>query len=263
MKDAEPNDARPSGQAPNPGPASLPGDLIYRHRLPVRVWHWTNALILLVMLESGLMIFNAHPRLYWGKFGANPDPAWLDLSGGDGIPFPGWVTLPSYYSLADARLWHLAVAWLLVLSLPAYLVWAVVGGHVRRDLLPRRAELRPGHIWHDIAAHARLRFPHGEAARSYNVLQKLAYGAVLFVLLPGMILTGLAMSPAMDAGFPVLLDMFGGRQSARSIHFICAFGLAVFFVVHIVMVILAGPINEVRSMLSGWYRLPAAREGRP
>ncbi|MDE2436950.1 MAG: cytochrome b/b6 domain-containing protein [Sphingomonadales bacterium] len=242
--------------------ASAPSDLVYRHRLPTRIWHWINALVLLVMLESGLMIFNAHPRLYWGQYGANPDKAWLDLSSvNEGIPFPGWITLPSTYSLADARLWHLAFAWLLATGLLVYLAWALFAGHLRRDLLPRGDELRPSHILHDIAAHARLRFPTGKAARNYNVLQKLAYGVVLFVLLPGIILTGLTMSPAIDSGFPVLLDLFGGRQSARSFHFLCAFGLVAFFAVHIAMVLLAGPVNEIRSMLSGWYRLPSARGG--
>ncbi|MDE2411844.1 MAG: cytochrome b/b6 domain-containing protein [Sphingomonadales bacterium] len=233
------------------------GDLVRRHRWPTRLWHWFNVVIVAVMLMSGLMIFNAHPRLYWGSYGANPDPAWLDLSqvrGGE--PFPGWITIPSTYSLADARLWHLAFAWLLVSGLALYLVWALVDGHLRRDLAPRRGELTPGHLWHDVVEHAHLRFPTGAAARRYNALQKLAYGTVLLVLLPGMILTGLAMSPAIDAGFPVLLDLLGGRQSARSLHFLCAGGLVAFFAVHILMVLLAGPVNEVRAMITGWYRLP-------
>ena len=104
--------------------------------------------------------------------------------------------------------------------------------------------------------HATLRFPKGEAARRYNVLQKLAYLGVLLVLLPVMVLTGLTMSPAMDATWPWLLDLFGGRQSARSIHFIAAWLLVLFVVVHLVMVVLAGPLNEIRSMITGRYRLP-------
>jgi thiosulfate reductase cytochrome b subunit len=217
------------------------------------------------MLMSGLMIFNAHPRLYWGHFGANadgrPDPAWLDLSQvNQGIPFPPAITIPSHYSLADARLWHFAFAWVLVTALTLYLVWGLVRGHLLRDLAPRRAELSPAHLWHDIKEHARLRFPTGAAALHYNILQKLAYGAVLIVLLPGVILTGLTMSPGLDSALPWLIDLFGGRQSARSLHFLCAAGLVAFFLVHIAMVILAGPINEVRSMLTGWYRLPRERE---
>jgi thiosulfate reductase cytochrome b subunit len=131
--------------------------------------------------------------------------------------------------------------------------------HIARDLHITRSEWRPAHIWRDVTAHAKLRFPTGAAALRYNVLQKLAYCGVLFGLLPLMILTGLAMSPGIDAAWPLLVDLFGGRQSARSVHFIAAFGLVAFFVVHIAMVLLAGPVNELRSMITGWYRLPEDR----
>ena len=236
------------------------GDLVRRHHWLTRLWHWTNALALAVLLMSGLMIFNAHPRLYWGHFGANPDKAWLEIGPMSGIAFPGWITIPSHYSLADARLWHFAFAWLLVSALVLYLLWSLIGGHLRSNLAPRLAELAPAHLWHDIVEHARLRFPTGAAALRYNVLQKLAYGTVLLLLLPGIVLTGLGMSPAMDAAWPWLLDLFGGRQSARSLHFLCAAGLVGFFFIHIAMVVLAGPINELRSMLTGWYRLPREPE---
>ena len=233
------------------------GDLVRRHHLITRLWHWTNVVTVTIMLMSGLMIFNAHPRLYWGKFGANPDHPWLNLSMvNGGRPFPPAVTIPSNYSLADARLWHFAFGWLLMAAIVIYLLWSLVSGHIKRDLAPKAAELKPSHLWHDIVEHAKLRFPTGIAALQYNILQKLAYGSVLFVLLPGIILTGLTMSPGMNAAWPWLLDIFGGRQSARSLHFLCMAGLVAFFVVHIAMVVLAGPINEVRSMLSGNYRLP-------
>ena len=240
-------------------PPSVPqgGDLVKRHHLVTRLWHWTNVVTVTVMLMSGLMIFNAHPRLYWGKFVANPDHPWLNLSKViHGLPFPPWISIPSNYSLADARLWHLAFGWLLMAAIVGYLVWSLVSGHIKRYLAPKAAELKPSHLWHDIVEHAKLRFPTGIAALRYNILQKLAYGSVLFVLLPGIILTGLTMSPGMNAALPWLLDVFGGRQSARSLHFLCAGGLVAFFLVHIAMVVLAGPINEVRSMLTGNYRLP-------
>lgn len=236
------------------------GDLVRRHALVTRVWHWINAVTIAVMLMSGLMILNAHPRLYWGQYGANPDPAWITFGRAGGDAFPGWITIPSHYSLADARLWHLSFAWVLVAGLALYLAWGVVRGHVWRDLRPTRAELTAAHLWHDIKQHARLRFPTGAAALRYNVLQKLAYGTVLFVLLPGVILTGMTMSPGLDAAMPWLNVLFAGRQSARSIHFLCAMGLVVFFLVHIAMVVLAGPFNEVRSMITGRYRLPRARQ---
>lgn len=236
------------------------GELVKRHSIVTRIWHWINVLTVLVMLMSGLMIFNAHPRLYWGEFGANPDKAWLEIPETNGVAFPGWATIPSTYSLADARLWHLAFAWVLAVGLLLYLVWGLVRGHIIRDLHIRSAEWKPSHIWHDFKQHAALRFPTGAAALSYNVLQKLAYCGVLFVLLPLIILTGLTMSPSLNAGPTWLLDIFGGRQSARSLHFIAAFGLVGFFLVHIAMVILAGPINELRSMITGWYRLPRDKE---
>jgi len=264
------------------------GALVKRHRLSTRLWHWINAAALLVMLMSGLMIFNAHPRLYWGHFGANPDPAWLEIGtrGSSGylrigqaeLPttgvlgawkapdgslqrraFPHWATIPSSYNLADARLWHLAFAWLLAVGLLIYMLVSLLNRHFQRDLRIRSAELRPAHLWQDIRDHARLRFPTGAAALRYNILQKLSYAGVIFGLLPLVIFTGLTMSPGMDAAWPWLTDLFGGRQSARSLHFIATVLLVLFFVVHVVMVLLAGPVNEVRSIVTGWFRVPEER----
>ncbi|MCY7271360.1 MAG: cytochrome b/b6 domain-containing protein [Sphingomonas bacterium] len=264
------------------------GDLVKRHRLSTRLWHWLNVVTLAVMLMSGLMIFNAHPRLYWGHYGANADPAWFEIGSTENTgfiqagplrvettgvlghwtdqdakiqrrAFPYWITIPSRYSLADARLWHLAFAWVLGVSLLVYMVISLVNRHFKRDLTISRAEIRPAHVWADVKDHARLRFPTGAAALRYNILQKLAYASVLFVMLPLIIFTGLAMSPAIDSGWSWLLDIFGGRQSARSLHFIAMVALVGFFFVHIAMVVLAGPINELRSMISGYYRLPGER----
>jgi Ni/Fe-hydrogenase b-type cytochrome subunit len=242
--------------AGTPAPPSPPRRIAYRHRLPTRIWHWVNAITVFVMIMSGLMILNAHPRLYWGEYGANFDHAWLEFGR---RPFPGWATIPSGYDLAGARTWHFAFAWVLVIGLAAFLLTSLWNRHVQRDLAPRRGELAPKHVWQDIKAHARLRFPAGEAALRYNVLQKVSYFAVIFVFLPLMILTGLAMSPSMDAAWPWLLDLFGGRQSARSIHFIVAAMILAFIVVHLVMVVLAGPVNEIWSMISGRFRVPPER----
>lgn len=258
--------------------------LVKRHRLATRLWHWINAITVFVLLMSGLMIFNAHPRLYWGQYGANADHAWLSIGSsgdrgfleiagvmvpttgilgqwrdGEGVvqrrAFPGWATIPSYYSLSGARRWHLAFAWLLSISLIVFLVVSVLNRHLQRDLAPRREELSPSHVWRDIVDHARLRLPTGEKALRFNILQKLAYIGVIFLLLPLMILSGLTMSPTMDAAWPWLLDLFAGRQSARSVHFISAFLILLFIVVHLIEVVLAGPINEIRSMVTGWYRV--------
>src|SRR4051812_3658233 len=234
-------------------PAPPPRGIAYRHRLPTRLWHWINALTVVVMLMSGLMIFNAHPHLYWGKFGANFDHPWLSFHG---RPIPGWATIPSTYNLAAARRWHLAFAWLLSVGLVLFLVTSLINRHARRDLAPAPDELKPSHIWHDIREHARLRFPTGDAALRYNILQKLSYVGVIFIALPLIILTGLTMSPGMDAAWPWLLDLFGGRQSARSIHFLAAMAIVLFILVHLVMVVLAGPINEIGSMITGRFRVP-------
>lgn len=227
--------------------------LAYRHRFSTRLWHWVNALTVFIMLMSGLMIFNAHPHLYWGRYGANFDHSWLSFRG---RPIPGWATIPSTYNLAAARRWHLAFAWPLSVGLVAFLATSLINRHAQHDLRPTAQELRPTHIWQDVIDHARLRFPQGDAALRYNVLQKFSYVAVIFVLLPLMVLTGLAMSPAMDAAWPWLLDLFAGRQSARSIHFICAMTLLAFIIVHLAMVLLAGPVNEIGSMITGRFRIP-------
>ncbi len=222
---------------------------VVRHRLSTRVWHWINAVSVFVMIMSGLMISNAHPRLYWGQFGANYDAAWLELP-----RFPGWMTIPSTYNLSVARHWHLAFAWVLAVGLLLYLVRSLLNGHFKRDVALSPAEVAPGHLWLDIKKHLRLDF-HTEGGR-YNPLQKITYSLVLFVLLPTVILSGLTLSPGMDAAWPWLLDVFGGRSSARSIHFLCMAGISGFIVVHLALVVLAGPINEIRSMITGRFVLP-------
>lgn len=240
--------AAPPGQTP-----TVPS-VVIRHTWPVRAWHWFNAVLLYILLTSGLGIFNAHPRLYWGQYGANFDSAWLELE-----RFGPLLTLPARYDLAMSRHWHLTAAPLFAFGLLAYMLWSLVSGHIGRDLAFRRGELEARHVWQDIRNHARLRFPTGTAALRYNVLQKASYIAIIFIVLPVIILTGLTMSPGMNAAWPWLLDLFGGRQSARSIHFIAAFALVAFFLIHILMVVLAGPINELRSMITGRYRVPEDR----
>ncbi|MHC1548200.1 cytochrome b/b6 domain-containing protein [Phyllobacterium sp. K27] len=263
--------------------------LVYRHSLAVRVTHWLNVLCLSFLLMSGLQIFNAHPHLYWGQYGADalPDPAFVSIEAyadGDSMKgvtsigpfqftttgvlgaskvngeltpraFPAWATIPSYQDLATGRRWHFFFAWFFVINGFVYMIYGLVSRHFRRDLLPTKAELTPKHLAHEIADHARLRFPKGEKARRYNSLQKLAYIGVGFILLPLMVLTGLTMSPGFNAIFPWLLDVFSGRQSARTIHFIAATLVVVFVLVHIAMVLLSGVWNNMRSMITGYYAL--------
>lgn len=243
-----------------------------------------------VLLMSGLQIFNAHPALYWGSasdfahptfaitaearpggpprglitlFGRSLDTTGvLGLSREDGTlqprAFPAWATLPSWQSLADGRRWHFFFAWLFAANLAVYLLYGLLSGHFRRDLLPSRHELRD--VRQTIWDHIRFRFPRGEAARRYNVLQKGAYSLVVFGLVPVMLLAGLAMSPRLDAGFPPLPLLFGGRQSARAVHFIIAWSLVAFVLVHVLMVLVSGAWNNIRSMLTGQYRIDMAAD---
>jgi thiosulfate reductase cytochrome b subunit len=267
-------------------------EIIYRHSVLVRVTHWVNALALLVLLMSGMQIFNAHPALYLGSKSdfEHPVLAMMALENDDGTKgvtevlghsfnttgvlglsrgsdgdleargFPSWATLPGYQDLSTGRRWHFFFAWLFVLNGLAYLLWSFGSRHVQRDLAPSGDELK--HIGSSVVEHARLKFPKGEAAKNYNVLQKLAYLAVIFGLLPLMLATGLAMSPGMDAGYPILLDFFGGRQSARTIHFLSASGIVIFVVVHLIMVLITGVWNNIRSMITGRYVIPLP-EGEP
>jgi Ni/Fe-hydrogenase b-type cytochrome subunit len=221
---------------------------VYRHRLFTRVWHWLNAVAILILIPSGLMIFNAHPRLYWGHYGANFDHAWLELP-----RFPGWATIPSHYSLAGARHWHLFFALVLGFGLLAYVMIGLINRHIQRDLRIRRRDLAPAALWTDLKAHLALRFHDPHDPLAYNIFQKMTYAGVIFVLIPLLIVSGLAISPGM---WPWLADLFGGRQSARSVHFLAMAGMTLFVVVHLTLVILAGPINEVRAMLTGWWRAP-------
>jgi thiosulfate reductase cytochrome b subunit len=262
--------------------------VIYRHSALVRITHWINAICFVFLLMSGLQIFNAYPALNWG-IRSDFDKPILALKGrqeDDGSikgvttilgksftttgflgasrdesgqlaerGFPSWITIPSYQDLATGRRWHFFFAWLLVLNGAVYAANLFARRHLR-DFVPSGRELQsiPSSIWQ----HLRLRFPKGDEARHYNVLQKLAYLSVL-VALPILVLAGLTMSPAIDATFPWLLSLFGGRQSARTIHFIAAFYLVGFVVVHIVMVLISGFLNNMVSMITGRYAIEEER----
>ena len=218
---------------------------IRRHSVVVRVTHWINVLCLAVLLMSGLQIFNAHPALYWGQASDFAHPL-LAIGG-----FPGWATLPGQQWLAMGRRWHFFFAWLFVVNGLVYLAWGLASGHIRRDLLPSLTDMR--HLGRTVRDHLRLRFPQGAEAEHYNVLQKLAYAAVVLVAAPLIVLAGMTLSPGLDTAWPGLLGLFDGRQSARTVHFLLAFGLLGFVLVHVVMVVLSGLWNNLRSMLSGRY----------
>lgn len=264
---------------------------IYRHKLPIRLMHWINVVCLTILLGSGLNIFNAHPSLYWGNDSVTVKP-WLSLSGRntpngpvgitrfaghdfdttgvlgiskvDGVVtargFPSWATIPGPQWLAMARHWHLFFAWLFVINGVAYMLYTIFSRHLVRDLIPTRDELR--NIGRSIVDHIKLKHPTGAAARRYDVLQSLTYLVVIFGLLPLVVLAGLAMSPRLDAVFTGWVDLLGGRQSARSLHFLAAMGLVLFVVVHVAEVFIAGVWNEMRSMITGWYKVPEDHSGK-
>jgi thiosulfate reductase cytochrome b subunit len=268
-------------------PAAAPRR-IYRHTLPVRLMHWINVACLTILLGSGLNIFNAHPALYWGDdssgkpwlamraentpagpvgktrlAGADFDTSGvLGMSNVDGRPtargFPSWATIPGPQWLAMARHWHLFFAWLFVINGVAYVLYTLFSRHLVRDLVPTRVELR--NIGRSIVDHLKLKHPTGDAATRYNVLQSLTYLIVIFGLLPLVVICGMALSPRLNAVFTGWVDLLGGRQSARSLHFLAALGLVLFVVVHVVEVVIAGVWNEMRSMITGWYRVPEDRK---
>lgn len=219
-----------------------------RHALSTRLWHWVNATSVIILFMSGLNISNGHRKLYWGEWGFSPDMAWIHVT-----RFPGWVTLPGHYSLAVARDWHVLFSLIFMLSLVAFLMIAIINGHFRRDLITRISEWKPSNIWKEIISHLKLEFRQESGSR-YNFLQRAAYGSVIFILLPLLVLSGMAISPGMEAAWPWLNDIFFGRQSARSIHFICCFALLAFFIVHIALVLMSGPIRQIRDMIFGGKR---------
>lgn len=261
------------------------GLLVYRHPAVVRITHWVNLASLVVLLLSGLQILCSHPAFYWGETARFADPFAQIVSGmgSQGEPtgrliapginldttgllgasasadgsmsaraFPAWLTLPRELDLGAGRRWHFFFAWLFVLNGALYLATGLISRRLQREMVPTREDL--AHLPRAIAEHARLKFPRGEEARRYNVLQKLTYLPVVFGLLPLMLLTGLAMSPAVDARLHLAM-LLGGRQTARTLHFLSTSGLLGFVVLHLVMVVLAGPVNELRSMITGWFVL--------
>jgi Ni/Fe-hydrogenase b-type cytochrome subunit len=258
---------------------------IYRHGALIRITHWINVLCLVSLLMSGLQIFNAHPALYWGEASDFEHPLlWIEaypddmdrqvgmthILGSDFVTtgvlgwstynglsspraFPGWITMPGALNLSSGRIWHFFFGWLFVINGLTYLVYTFLSRHFTRHLVPGGEQLRK--IATTFTDHLRFRFPRGQEAAQYNGLQKIAYLFVTFALLPLIVLTGLTMSPGADAAMPWLLDLFGGRQSARTIHFLIAWLLVLFMIVHVFMVLVSGVFNNMRSMVTGWYWL--------
>jgi thiosulfate reductase cytochrome b subunit len=259
----------------------------YRHKLPIRIMHWINVVCFIVLLMSGLNIFNAHAALNIGKSSYNGQAPILEMSAiqtntgeikgittifghrfnttgvfgiSEGVNgrilqrgFPSWMTIPSTQWLSMARRWHLFFAWLFVVNGICYVTYSLITKHVQRDLLTTKTDRAS--IWQSIKDHARFKHASGEAAIPYNVLQKIAYLSVIFILLPLVILMGWAMSPFLNSLIPGWVDLFGGRQTARTIHFIVAWLLVGFVFIHVFEVIITGLWNNLRSMITGRYKI--------
>ncbi|NJC40386.1 thiosulfate reductase cytochrome b subunit [Brevundimonas alba] len=225
----------------------LPGGRVdtWRHPTTVRVSHWLNVIAVIVLLMSGLNILAAHPHLYWGLRSTFAEP-WINTP-----RVPDWLMIPQARNLAQARNWHFLFAWVFVVNGLIYLSWSLLTGRFRRRLLPTGADLRG--FWPSVVEHARFHFPTDDHARAYNVIQKLTYMAMVLVVLPLMLVTGLSMSPGFNAIGGVLLEIMGGRQSARTLHFISAGLIVGFIVVHVGLVIWTGFFNNMRSMITGWF----------
>jgi len=289
MSNLDASDIPPAGKSTSGARARV----IYRHGLPVRMWHWVNALCVIVLLMSGLMIFNTGPFLSWGEEGHLQMPALLsvqtsdldgpnprsqlqigrhtfDTSGVLGVPHqtrwgrvafavPPALTFPPSFDLNLGRGWHFLMAWVFMLNAAAYGLYGIATGHFRRTLLPTREQLRPARILEDIWKHLRLQRARGLEATRYNLLQKLSYAFVLFLRVPAQILSGLTMANGVTAAAPWLFDLFGGRQSARTVHFVGAMLFVLFILVHVFQVFVAGAINEMRSIITGRFTVPPER----
>ncbi|MEO6966947.1 MAG: cytochrome b/b6 domain-containing protein [Rhodanobacteraceae bacterium] len=268
-----------------PPPRARRERVIYRHTLPLRIMHWINAICLFFLLLSGLQIFNAHPALYWGQRSHFDHPLLamtaqqapngtmrgvttigshaFDTTGVFGVSnmngqpqargFPSWLTIPGPQWLAMGRHWHFFFAWLFVINGLLFAAYALWSRHLTRDLAPTKTDWRG--IGRSIIDHALLRQPKDEEAVRYNILQKLTYLIVIFIFGPLIVLMGLSMSPRMDSVLGWLVDLVGGRQSARTIHFLLAMGFVAFFLIHIFEVIVSGVGNELRSIITGRYAI--------
>jgi len=249
--------------------------------------HWLNVVLLALLLMSGLNIFNAHPALYWGKSSYTGQPPVLEIgsrendegeitgvtrifgrdfdttgilgasrnSAGDLIDrgFPSWITIPDHQWLAMARRWHFFIAWLFVANGIFFVAYTIASRHLVRDLLPTKQDWRS--VGRTILDHLRFRHPAGEASKHYNVLQKCAYLGVIFFLLPLMVLMGLGMSPQLNALAAGWVDIFFGRQSVRTLHFVIAGVIVLFVMVHVFMVAATGFWNNLRSMITGYFKV--------
>jgi thiosulfate reductase cytochrome b subunit len=218
----------------------------------VRITHWITAFCFLALLISGGEIVLSHPRFYWGETGNNLTTPLFKLH----VPASRKLVPTGYaYVLPDQNGWsrylHFQSAWIMILTGLLYLIWGLLSGHFRRNLLPRSADLSWRGFWSAIAKHFRFERPGEADAWSYNIVQRITYLFVIFILFPLIIWTGLAMSPAFVSEFPATVNLLGGQQSARTLHFFVSLALLLFVIVHVVMVCVAGFRSRMSAMITG------------
>jgi thiosulfate reductase cytochrome b subunit len=223
-----------------------------RHSAVVRITHWLTAVCFLALLFTGVEILTSHPRFYWGEVGNINTPPLFKIP----IPASRDMVPTGYgYVLPDQNGWsrylHFQTAWVLVLTALLYGAYIFFAGHLSRNLLPARSELSPRALSAEILRHLRFKRPSPEEAWSYNALQRLTYLIVIFALFPLIIWTGLAMSPAVVSAVPPLVDILGGQQSARTLHFFLTVILTLFLLVHLAMICLAGFWRRTQAMITG------------
>ncbi|MBV9342653.1 MAG: cytochrome b/b6 domain-containing protein [Acidobacteria bacterium] len=223
-----------------------------RHTALVRVSHWITTVAFFSLLISGGEIVLSHPRFYWGETGNINVRPWLNLH----LPSSRRMVPTGYgYVLHDQNGWsrylHFQAAWLAVATGLTYLLFGLFAGHFRRNLLPTGSDLSVKALWDSMVRHLRFERPDEKEAWSYNVLQRLTYLLVIFVLFPLMIWTGLAMSMGFTSAVPLAVRLLGGQQTARSIHFLVTLLLVLFLFIHVLMVFVAGFRNRMRAMISG------------
>jgi thiosulfate reductase cytochrome b subunit len=223
-----------------------------RHSVLVRVTHWITTICFFALLLSGIEIVISHPRFYWGETGTVLTTPLFQLH----IPSSRRLVPTGYgYVLPDQNGWsralHFQAAWVAVLTGLLYAISGFFTGHFRKDFLPSKAELSWRGLWGALAERLRFRRPSEAGAASYNLMQRVAYLLVIFVLFPLVIWTGLALSPALDSAFPATVTLLGGRQSARTLHFFVSVALVLFLLVHLMMIFLAGFWSRTRAMITG------------
>lgn len=246
----------------------VPSTGVERHARWVRVSHWVLTVSLLTLAFTGFVILMAHPRLYWGEAGNDLTPALLELPISRNYKHGGWekptpivqgstalISADRTYDIFNQNGWgrslHFLAAWWLVVPGAVYLLIGVGGGHFRTHIWPRAKELAPALVWRDVLDHLHSRTPLPSGGPQYGLLQKSTYSLVVFVLAPLMVVSGLTMAPAVTAAFPFLLGLFGGYQSARTIHFFTFVALLLFVAVHLVMVVKSGFRRQIRAMTVG------------